>query len=86
MMFLLKLDQRLSQRLQLNRKCNACSTSFNWQKGQIRRFSGVFSTVCPPVSICNSKQANLPPNQAFVRYLPFFPWKVGHNLTMGRIS
>ena len=25
----------------LNRKCNSCSTSFKWQKGQIRRFSGV---------------------------------------------
>ena len=52
LIFLQKLDRRLSQRLQLNRKCNSCSTSFKWQKGQIRRFSGVFGTVCLPVSIC----------------------------------
>ena len=27
------------------------STSFKWQKGQIRRFSGVLGIVCLPVSI-----------------------------------
>ena len=35
----------------LNRKSNSCSTSFKWQKGQIWRFSGVFGTVCLPVSV-----------------------------------
>ena len=30
-----------------------------------------------PFQFFNSKQANLPPNQAFVRYLPFFLGKLG---------
>ena len=34
-------------------KCNSCSTSFKWQKRQIRRFSGVLGIVCLPVSIRN---------------------------------
>ena len=47
------LERRLLLSWQENIKWNSCSTSLNWQKGQIRRFSGILGIVCLPVSIDN---------------------------------
>ena len=47
------LERRLLLSWQENIKWNSCSTSLNWQKGQIRRLSGILGIVCLPVSIDN---------------------------------
>ena len=60
----------LYDNLYLNRKlkkCNWLSTSFKWQKGQIRRFSGVFGSAYPPVSICKRWMPSLNLFSVFAR-------------------